>query len=192
MHDWHVIVIEGPERDVRAFVARFLADRGADPASVVFGDDVDLEDESLVERLRALLRGGHHALLAPAELTPALVDAVAREGSEIGLRVGDHHAVAEASFGFEAEVFSREVSKAIRAALQALPEGVRFARHAEHEEEHAGAKGVELYAPAHHYAYRVSGELVGPVAGILVMHERLVPHEAVRTMPLRLTSPATA
>src|SRR6185503_8766528 len=72
MNEWQVIVIEGHERDVRAFVAGFLADRKADPTQVVFGDDVGLEPESLGARLRALLRGGHHAVLAPPEPASAL------------------------------------------------------------------------------------------------------------------------
>jgi hypothetical protein len=187
MSDWHVIAVEGREGDLRAFVSGFLADRQADPTRVVFGDDVGLEHESLHARLRALLKGGHHAVLAPDELAGPLVDAVARGGGNLGLRVVDRHPVASASFALAAEVFSRDVATDIRAALGNLPAGVHFTQHSEQEEEHREEhRGVDLYAPVHRYAYRVRGTLVGPLAGILDVRRRLGDIEAVRLEPLQL------
>jgi len=186
MADWYMIVIEGSERDLRAFVSGFLADRGADPARVAFVDDVGLERESLHERLRALLHGGHHALIVPDDLATALIQAFERGGEAHGLRVAHRHPVATATFGFAAEVFARDVSTAIRTVVGALPAGVHATQHSEHEEEHAESKGVELYAPAHHYAYRVRGVLTGPVEGALNVRRRLADIEAVRLEPLRL------
>src|SRR5258706_13801628 len=187
MSHWYTVVIEGHERDLRAFVSGFVADRGLDPATVVFGDDVGLEHESLVERLRTLLRGGHHAVLASGDVADPLVEAVERGGGPVGLRIADHHPVASASFRFAAEVFSRDVSSAIRAILNALPAGVRFEEHSESEEasqhEH---KGVELYAPVHDYAYRVEGKAVGSLDGILDLRRRLAEIEAVALEPLAL------
>ena len=186
MNEWQVIVIEGHQRDVRAFVAGFVADRKVDPTQVVFGDDVGLEPESLGARLRGLLRGGHHAMLAPSELASALADAIARGGDALGLRVADRHPIPGATFALDAEVFSREVSATIRAALRPLPDGVRFTQHAEHEHEHTEDKGVELYAPAHHYIYRVQGRLAGPLESMLTVRRRLAEIEAVRLTPLHL------
>ena len=187
MSHWYTVVVEGPERDLRAFVSGFVANRGLDPATVVFGDDVGLERASLVERLRTLLGGGHHAVLAPGTVADALVEALELGGAALGLRVEDHHPVASASFRFAAEVFSRDVSSAIRAILKALPAGVRFEEHAESEDEsHTGAKGVELYTPVHHYAYRVKGKPVGPLGGILEVRRRLGEVEAVALEPLHV------
>jgi hypothetical protein len=186
MADWHVIAIEGRERDLRAFVSGFLADRGADPARVVFGDDVGLEHESLHERLRALLRGGHHALLVADDLATALGDALVRGGTALGLRIADRHPIATASFAVAADVYARDVATQIRAVVRALPAGVHLTQHSEHEEEHAENRGVELYAPAHHYAYRVRGTLAGPVDGVLAVRRQLGDIEAVRLEPLHL------
>ena len=187
MSDWHAIVVEGGEREVRSFVAGFLADRQMDPAAVILGDDVGLEPESLVERLRALLRGGHHALLVPHDLAAPLIEALSRVGGNVGLRVADRNPIADAVFDLEAEVFSREVSAAIRAALQGLPQGVRFEQHAEQEEARADHKGVELYAPVHDYTYRVKARVAGPLGGVLDVRRRLGAIEAVVLSPLRLT-----
>jgi hypothetical protein len=186
MSNWHVIVVEGHERDLRGFVSGFLADRGADPTRVVFGDDVGLERESLHERLRALLRGGHHALLVPDDLAAALADAIERGGRTLGLRIADRHPVTTASFAFAAEVYARDVAAQIRAIVRALPAGVHFTQHSEHEEEHAESKGVELYAPTHHYAYRTNGVLAGPLGEVAAVRRRLADIEAVRLEPLHL------
>jgi hypothetical protein len=186
MSDWHVIVVEGHERELRAFVTGFLVDRPADGTNVVLGDDVGLEHESLHERLRALLKGGHHAVLVPHDLAAPLVEGLWRVGSGVGLRVADRHPVADASFAFAAEVFSREVATDIRAVLRDLPAGVHFTEHSEQEEEHAEEQGVDLYAPVHRYAYRVRGRLAGPLGGILDVRRRLGGIEAARLEPLRL------
>lgn len=186
MSDWHAIVVEGGERELRGFVAGFLADRQTDPSRVVLGDDAGLEHESLVERLRALLRGGHHAVLVPEDLAAPLVEAFARAGGDLGLRVADRHPIAGARFDCEAEVYSREVSSAIRAALQALPDGVHFEQHGEDEETHAEYEGVEIYAPVHDYTYRVTARVAGPLAGVLAVRRRLEAIEAVTLSSLHL------
>jgi hypothetical protein len=187
MGNWHVIIVEGHERDLRAFVSGFAADRGVDPMRVVFGADVGLAHESLHERLRALLRGGQHVLIVPEDLATALADAIARGGTALGLRVADRHPVGAASFDFAAEVYAREVSTRIRSVVRALPPGVHATQHSEHEEEHAADTGVELYAPAHHYAYRVRASLTGPVGEVLEVRRRLGEIEAVQLEALRLS-----
>src|SRR5258706_6485174 len=98
MSHWYTVVIEGHERDLRAFVSGFVADRGLDPATVVFGDDVGLEHESLVERLRTLLRGGHHAVLAPGDVADPLVEAVERGGGPARVPATAHQSVTARSF----------------------------------------------------------------------------------------------
>ena len=186
MSEWHAIVVEGGEREVRGFVAGFLADRQADPTNVVLGADVGLEHESLVERLRALLKGGHHALLVPHDLAAPLVEALWRVGADVGLRVADRHPIAGARFDLEAEVFSREVATAIRAALGDLPPGVHLEQHAEREEEHAEHQGVELYAPVHEYTYGVKARVTGSLDGVLDVRRRLDAIEAVAVAALHL------
>ena len=186
MGNWHVVAVEGSNRELRAFVAGFLADRKADPSAIVLGDDVGLEKGSLGDRMRALLHGGHHAILVSDELAGPLQDSIAHAGSGVGLRIVDRHSVATGSFAFAAEVYSRDMSAEIRAIVKSLPPGVGCTQHGESEEEHADAKGLELYTPVHHYAYRTRGTLEGPVTGILEILGRLAMIEALQLEPLHL------
>jgi hypothetical protein len=184
MGNWHVIAIDGPERELRAFVSGFLADRKADPSAVVFGDDVGLEKGSLGERMRALLHGGHHAALAPDDLADALADALAQGGAPVGLRVGDRHPVTRATFDVHAEVYARAVASQLRGALRGAP----MSQHSENEAEHAEDKGgVDLYAPVHSYTYRVRATVNGPVDEVLAVRRRLAEVEAAQIEPLHLS-----
>ena len=180
MGNWHVIVVDGPERELRAFVSGFLADRTADPTAVVLGDDVGLEKGSLGDRMRALLHGGHHAVLVPDELASALGDALAQGGPAVGLQVAERRPVSRASLDVQAEVYSRDVSAQLRAALRGAP----MSQHSESEEEHAENKGVELYAPVHSYTYRVRATVNGPVGDVLAVRRRLADVEAAEIEPL--------
>ena len=162
MGDWHVIVVDGPEREIRAFVAGFLADRKAAPSAVAFGNDVGLD-------------GADHVLLASGDLAPALGDALAERGPALGLHVKKPRAVARASFAMHAEADSRDVSAQLRAALRGAP----MSQHAESEAEHADAS-------VHAYAYRVRATVNGPVEDVLAVRRRLGAVEAAQIEPLRL------
>jgi hypothetical protein len=190
MSGWEAVVVDGRERDLRAFVAGFTGDRGVDPASVVLGDDVDLEAGSIGEWLLDLIGEGHHVVLAPAPLADALVEAIRQRGDEIGLRVERSHPVAGASFVVRVETFSREVSSAVRGALDALPPGVRVEDRQESEQSTAEGHGVELYAPIHDYTYTLWARVTGPIAGVLEVRRRLSEIEAATLEPLHVLEPA--
>jgi hypothetical protein len=193
MDAWHELVIEGPahgaEQAVRAFVAGFVAGRGAEPGSVLVGADVPLTHPTVVERLRALVRGGSHAVVFVTDaLLRPLGEALAQQGAAAGLRLEHARPVHRAAFHFTAEAFSREIAADIRAALARLPPGVQVEGRTETEEEHPDVEGVELYAPVHRYAYRVAGDVVGTLSGVLAVHRALGAIEVVEAGPIEVRS----
>ena len=190
MSTWQAVVVEGPERDLRAFVAGFTGERGIDPASVVLGEDVGLEVGSIGEWLLELVGQGHHVVLAPEALGAALTDAIERTGGDVGLRVERAHGIERASFVVRVETFSREVSAAVRVALDALPASVRVEDRQEQEESTGEPDRIELYAPVHEYAYHVSGRVTGPVAGVLEVRHRLEEIEAASLESLHVVDVA--
>jgi hypothetical protein len=192
MSEWHELVIEAPapgaERTVRAFVAGFIAGRGADPESVLVGGDMPLAHHTLGERLRALVLGGSHAVVFVREaLLRPLGEALAQQGAALGLRLEHARPVHGAAFRFSAEAFSPAGAADIQAALARLPPGVRIEGRTEAEEKHPEVEGVELYAPLHRYVYRVAGSIVGPLPGVLAMHRALAAIEVVEAGPIEVT-----
>jgi hypothetical protein len=174
VHAWHEIVVHGSEKVVRAFVTGFLADRGEDPASVLFGQDIDLEPASLGERLRDLLTAGSHVVMvATVPLAERLAELIAHQGSGVGVRIDRTRRVTSASFKFRAEAFSPQVAGDIRGALFTdVPDGVRIEDRSENEEKRPEAKSVDLYEHVHRYVYRASGRIVGEFPGVLEMQRR--------------------
>jgi hypothetical protein len=187
MSEWHTLLIDGHERATRAFLSGFAGDRGVDPTGLLMGEDVGLHPESLGERLLELLGAGRHQLvLVVEEHVAALADALERAGAAVGLRLAERHRVAGARFDFAVETFSREVAARVRAALRPQPAGVTFVTHDVQEEHHPDAKGVELYAPEHAYAFRARARVTGTLDAILTLRRMLAAIEAVRIDGLHL------
>jgi hypothetical protein len=188
MSTWHEIVIGGHREQVRAFVTGFLAGRAGEGG--VFATDIDLEPDSLGQRLRELLAAGtHDAFFAPAATASALADAIVAHGADLGLRVESRRLVDSAEVAFEVEVFSRELAQQVRGALLTdFPDGVRIVDPVQHETLDPDAKGVEMYAPAHGYVYRASGRIMGPLAGVLEMRRRARTIDFVTIKPLKVSA----
>jgi len=184
MAERDVIIVDGPDETVRAFVAGFLAGREADAGAVVYGSHLSLEHASLGERLRALLPGGRHEalLLADAGLAPALVSALEAHG---GLRVAEHVRLGAASFTFAAETPSREAAARIHGLIGHPPPGVMLVDQ-EREEVDPEAHGVDLYAPAHEYVFRARGRITGALDGVVAIHRQLRDTDFVTVEPIHL------
>jgi len=185
---WNEVAVHGREDVVRAFVAGFLAARGEREGSVLFGSELDLEPESLGERVRELFVAGAHAiLLAPQPLADALAAALVEGGPAVGVRLEHRREVRAAGVTFRAEMFSRTQADGLRHALRtAVPEDTRVENLKESEDVHPEARGVDLYAPVHDYIYRASGRIAGAFPGVLEMRRRLGDMEFVDVGRLHL------
>jgi hypothetical protein len=187
---WEEITIGGPEGAARAFVAGVVAAKAVGGA--LFARDLDIETESLGERLKELFAAGsHHVVLAPASVADGVVAALEAAGGHLGLHLERRRPIESASFPFRLEVFSRELAETLRAALLvSLPTGVSIAERSEAEETHPEAHVTDLYAPLHRYIYRASGRIAGALPGVLEVRRRAGEHEVVSVGPLRLVGTA--
>ena len=186
MADRHAIVIEGPDKTLRAFTAGFLAGRGEARGAVLHGPDVGVETGSFGERLHSLLHGGRHeVLLVDGRLGAALTSALAGHADDLGIRVTDHAVIVSASFAFRAEPPSRDAASHIKAALHHLSAGVTLTDD-EREEIDPDAAGIELYAPVHSYIFRASGRITGAFDGVLAMQRQLCDLDFVTVERLEL------
>lgn len=192
MRAWHELLVRGSDAAVRAFVAGFVAGHPAPGEGVVVGHDVGLAAESLAERVRALLHAGSHiVLLAPEPLATALADALAERGGHTGLALESRRLVRAARVAFAVDVFHEARAGAARAALfDRLPEGVTVVDPVERVERHPEAKGVELYAPLHAFAFHAAGTATGPVPGVLEMRRRAATIDGATVGPLYVDATA--
>lgn len=173
MSDWQQLAVKGSGNVVRAFLAGLecgLGQRG----EFVLAADLDMEGETLGGRIRALFESRDHVLVfSRPEFADRAAAALSSRGGELQLEVEGRFLVEGAGFDFTAETYSPEAAASIRQAmLSALPEGVSAQDVDEKEERDPTARGAELYAPEHEYAYRLKGAIRGALAGVLEVHRR--------------------
>jgi hypothetical protein len=184
---WHEIVVTGPEKALRGFLAGFEAARDVRDV-VLLGEDLAVESLPFASRLRALIGSGTpHLVLAPERSGRALAEALLARGDDAGLELRDVRIVTAARFAFTARAFASDVAARIRGLLLAsLPAGVTIEGLTEEERREADGRGTELYAPVHDYTWTAAGTVVGPLPGVLEMHRRAREEKFVEPEPLHL------
>ena len=188
MASWLKIVVKGDERTLRGFLAGFGAAAGRRLQGAVLGGDVPVAPESLTERVQQLLAAGsHHVVLAPEGYGERMVAAIGQHGGDAGLVVEKSVEVAGASFEFRAETFRTEGGALIRRAfLDAVPEGVEIRDLRTDEQVDPSGEGRELYSPVHHYSLLMTGQVIGPLPGVLEMHRRARSLEEATAEPVHI------
>lgn len=181
MSPWYELVIEGREDDVRELLPGVATD-GEHP---YWGEDLDLQGNSLPDRLRELLGARtHHLLFVPGTQVGPLTRAI--EGKP-EIRLERVREIASGCFSFEAEAYSPEVAARIKRVLHGpLPPEVVLETSDEKEREDPEAKGVELYSPVHDFVYRCRGSFSGPPPGIFEIHRTLQGMDFVHPEKLEL------
>lgn len=188
MGRWVELVVTGNEDMIRAFVAGFVAGRGvADEHEVISERDAAQAPSSLGERLRELVSmRSRCVVLASDGLGRSLAEAIAQQGSSLGIEVVRTSAITVARCSVRAEIFSRDEAQAFKGLVGAPPAGVTAEKESETEDEHADAGGVELYAPMHAFRYRTTVHLKGDVGGVLALRGRLATVAGVDLGPVHL------
>jgi hypothetical protein len=167
-------VIKGARGWALGFIEGFL--RGRDEQRVVLeAEAAGFDCESLGERIRELFRPPSETfhVLVPEELEPLVreaIDDAAGRGHNVTLI--DQRPILSARFSFSFSVYSRKHASRIRKQFEELPEGVSLTAESSFTEKvNPQAKGIEAYAPVHHYELHAKGVAKGPVDGITKLLE---------------------
>lgn len=158
--------------------------------NVWYSNRESLESRGIVEAFWRRVGKETHVIL-PSSLAETVQEALA--ASEVlDLEAGAVEPVDFGELEFEFEVYDRDEAGKVRAVVESdLPVGVRLEDYDVGEEVDEDAKGVELYAPAHHYKCAGSGRYVGAVAGIFDLAHRLDDQSFLRPGKVRLHHPSS-
>lgn len=181
MSAWYEMVIEGKEDEVRELLPGVATD-GERP---YWGEELDLHEGSISDRIREMLgTRTHHLLFVPGTQVGPLVRAI--QGRD-EIRLEHVREVLSGRFSFTAEAFAPEVAEKIKHALHgALPPGVVLEACREAEDVDPEARGVELYSPVHDYTWRCSGMFSGTPPGIFEIHRTMQALDFVHQEKLEL------
>jgi hypothetical protein len=180
-------IIEGQPGWTLGFIQGYV--RGSGDASNVRDAEAEgFQCESLRERLRELLQPSSETLhlVVPGGLGPRVRQAVA-DAVEMGRETKIVHAeeIDGARFSFNATVYSKEHGEKIREMFRNPPEGVAVAGEMNVKID-PEAKGVEMYAPVHHYEMKAECVVTGPVDGVLDLYRQASREELIRLDGLEL------
>jgi hypothetical protein len=162
------IVIKGDHRDLVPYLSGFAV--GARARGIHFAAEAGLHLEPLRERIRH--HGEVHHVICTDALRGAVHDALAKAAPRYRFEIKDERKVERATFSFRVETPSRDVAKAVKDAVAKPPRGVVVTGFVPSETLQPGAKGAEVYAPAHDYVFRAEGAVDGDI-GVIEMRQKL-------------------
>jgi len=180
MGAWYELVIEGREDDVRELLPGVATNERP-----FWGEELDLHEGSISDRLRELLGARtHHRLFVPGTQLGPLARAIQGKGE---IRLEHVREVLSGRFPFKAKAYAPDVAEKIKRALHSpLPPGVVLESCHESEDVDPDAKGVELYSPVHDFTYRCHGAFSGTPPGIFEIHRTLQALDFVHEEKLEL------
>jgi hypothetical protein len=188
---YYELAIEGPTGRTLGFVQGFLAGHHKG-RRVLDAYQEGFDTDTLRERLREFFRPSMQTyhLLVPEDLV-TLVEEAVQEGVDRGMdiEIRDKRPLTGARFPFSFQIFSREHGARCRSLFDPPPEGITCEDASFREVIHPEAKGVEAYAPAHHYELTGEGTVEGEVTAVLELHrtcrdEELIKQGDLEVIPL--------
>jgi len=171
MSHYAEFVIHGDDREIVPYLAGFAAGSGLERA-FVFAAEAGFRISALRERLK------HHGevthVICDAPHRDRLRAAIEKAAPRFAFEIKEERSIERAYFPFSFETPSREVAEKIKGVLGSLPKGVKAADYAPHEVTDPGARGPEVYSPAHEYTFSGRGVIEGDVLGVVETRRALM------------------
>jgi hypothetical protein len=192
MAKYHEFVIEGQPGWTLGFIQGYVRGSG-EAVNVLDAEAAGFQCETLRERLRELLQPSSATLhlVVPGGLEPRVRQAVA-DAVEMGRETSVVHSeeIEGARFSFSATVYSRKHGEKIKEMFGNPPAGVTVAGEMKVRVD-PEAKGVEMYAPVHHYEMKADCLVAGPVDGVLDLYRQASREELIQLGGLELVRAET-
>ncbi len=106
--------------------------------------------------------------------------------AETGLQIEDDNKISSARFSYSFHAYAKQYGDEISSTLKALPRGVKKTNTVIEENINPEAKGVEAYAPAHHYEISGGGDLTGRIDLLIDARNELDQYPLVKTTWIEL------
>ena len=170
------IIVRGDEKIMKGFLVGYCTSNRI-KSGLVLARDHDINRHHLREILR--FRPHYLHLVVRSDHYRALASTLRRVEKELNMTVISDRAIRRAWLEYDFETFNRRVARTIKRFFANLPEGIKRTgrKHEEHVDPHA--KGVEMYSPAHDYAFRGKGQLTGDLERLLRLHPKMKAHEFI-------------
>ncbi len=167
---FYEVIVRGDDRDLIPYLTGYAAGSGS--SGLHFAQDAGLRVSALRERIKH--RGELQHIICPEGDRAKLRDAVKKAAPRFEFEILEESKIERGYFHFEFETPSRKVADALKKILAKLPAGVDAMDYEPEEIVDPGARGAEVYSPAHEYIFRGKGVIEGDVGGVIATRMRLV------------------
>lgn len=174
------LVVEGHFDLIKGFIVGFLEGKGMRGAAL-FARDHHVRGDTELKQFFRLLTGHKDQVrvLVDESLCQPLQDAFANVREALPLNLVSAREVAGARFSFAYEAYAREAGDELKGLFASLPPGVSIVDYEVKEEVEPEAKGIEAYAPLHHYRIKATGRITGAVKAVIEFQDKLEEHPLV-------------
>ncbi len=167
---FYEVIFRGKPKVVRAFLSGLVL--GSCEGATVFYSFLDgVHHEGKAEKLAEMvgIRGVDCHVIVEAEVSSLLKKLGKKITAETGLSITAHRKIRGASLTFEYNAYARKYDEEILTLLQKLPIGLSTRGFKHEVKEDPAARGVEAYAPAHHFEASGKGAITGPVDLVIAL-----------------------
>jgi hypothetical protein len=184
---YYEVVIEGSFDLIKGFVLGFLQGKGIEGEAVFSAERHIKQSEGIGQLLRQLTRRGDKSSIIIGEGVGRLLqEALARIGDDLDLEVLSVREIKAAHFDFDFRTYAKKAGEGLKEIFQNLPAGVTLEGFELQEDVRPEAKGVEAYAPLHHYEIRGKGRVTGDAKAVIDFYDRIEHNELIELDEIRL------
>jgi len=184
---FYEVVFKGKPRAVRAFLSGLSM--GIPGQQTIFFSFLDgVWHEGKAERLAELTRvraTDCHVIVDPV-ISAQLRKLKKQIKAETGLEITGHRRIKSANMAFSFEAFAPRYNDEIMKVLKSLPAGLRLQDFKHKVNIDPKAKGVEMYAVAHHYEASGEGRVTGPIDKLIQLKRELDNYPLVKDEEIHL------
>ena len=161
---FYEVVFRGKPKVVRAFLMGFVMGN-VDDATVFYSYTDGIWHEGKAEKFKEMvgIRGVDCHVVVDAKTALLIKKMRKRIERETGLMITSFRAVRNASMEFSYTAFTPKHDNQIRDMVRKLPKGLRLEGYQHDVKLDPSAKGVEAYAPVHHFEAHGAATITGRI-----------------------------
>lgn len=185
---YYEVDVEGSFDLIKGFVLGFIEGRQIE-GEAIFGEEHHVENEEKFGQLLRLMgvKGNEVRVIICSGLHDLLSEALNKRKEEIHIKISNVREIAGASFDFSYKAFAETFGKELKKTFGNLPEGLGMEPGYEPKETlNPDAKGVEAYAPLHHYEIKAKGRITGSIRQVIDFYGQVEHNQFVELGPIKI------
>lgn len=174
------LLMEGQFDLIKGFVLGFLEGKGIRESAVFAREHHVKGDRELKHVLRVLTgKEDQVRVLVDEGVCQPLMESLANTREALPLRLVSAREISGAHAVFTYEAYAKEMGNELKALFAHPPEGVSVVDYEPEEKVEPEGKGIEAYAPLHHYEIKAKGRITGAARPLIDFYDKLEQHPLV-------------